>query len=260
MLKIASWNVNSLRVRLPQITDWITQNRPTVLALQETKLEDDKCPQEVFKELGYQVVLCGQKSYNGVMILSLEPLEDLLRQMPGSEDPQKRFIAATIFHNQHPLRIINLYVPNGQSVGSEKYYYKLNWLEQLEAFLQEEMQRHPNILLMGDFNIAPEPEDVYDPKKWEGRILFSLPERAHFKKMLALGLHDAFRLMPQEPNVFSWWDYRTFGFRRNHGLRIDHILITHPLVSHTTHCYIDKAVRGAIQPSDHAPVIIELSL
>lgn len=260
MLKIATWNVNSLRVRLPQVINWLNSHQPTLFALQETKCENCKFPENIFTELGYHVIFEGQKSYNGVAILSKETPGDILKQLPGSDDPQKRFIAITIDHNHHPIRLINLYIPNGEKVGSDKYTYKLNWLKTLEIFIAQEIKDHKNIIVVGDFNIAPEPQDVYDPTKWEGRVLFSEPERAHFKTLLSLGFKDAFRLKSQEPDMYSWWDYRTFGFRRNHGLRIDHILINDPLVKYLSNCYIDTPIRGAEQPSDHAPVIIDLSL
>lgn len=255
MLKIATWNVNSLRMRLTQIIDWLNHNQPAVLALQETKLEDDKFPEQLFQDMGYQVVFCGQQKYNGVAILSREPTYAILKQLPGSDDPQKRFIAAVYPYDNHRFRIINLYVPNGENIASEKYGYKLSWLEKLEVFLREEIRQYEKMVILGDFNIAPEPKDVYDPKKWEGRVLFSEPERAHFKKLLSIGFHDAFRLKQPGDNEFSWWDYRTFAFGRNQGLRIDHILITEPLVNDLQHCYIDKNLRGVEKPSDHAPVV-----
>lgn len=257
MLKIATWNVNSLRVRLPQVLNWLNQNQPDLFALQETKVEDENFPQSVFEEAGYHVTFTGQKAYNGVAIISRHPPQNILKDLPNVDNLQKRLIAATypVSANSYPLRFINLYIPNGQSVGSEKYIYKLLWLEQLEKFLEQEMNQHEHIVILGDFNIAPDPEDVYDPIKWEGRVLFSEPERAHFKRLISMGFCDAFRQIPQEPDTFSWWDYRTFAFRRNHGLRIDHILITPFLAKSLTHCYIDKKLRTEQPPSDHAPVI-----
>ena len=260
MLKIATWNVNSLRVRLPQLKDWLDQNQPTLFALQETKVDDEKFPQAAIEEMGYRVIFTGQKSYNGVAILSREPAESILTQLPDSDDVQKRFIAATYLiptpNGGYPLRLVNLYIPNGESVTSEKYQYKLQWLQHLEKFLAQETKQYQHIVVVGDFNIAPAPEDVYDPIKWKGRVLFSDPEREHFKRLISLGFSDAFRQKPQEPDSYSWWDYRTFAFRRNHGLRIDHILITPSLVNEMTNCYIDKNLRGNEQPSDHAPVVI----
>ena len=262
MLKIATWNVNSLRVRLPQVLDWIQKNQPTVLALQETKVEDDKFPEAAFTEIGYHVAFSGQKSYNGVATLSTLPAQAILKALPYFEDTQKRFLAATYpivtGDASDSIRVINLYIPNGESVGSEKYRYKLEWLAQLERFLQEEMQRHKQLIILGDFNIAPQPEDVYDPIKWAGRVLFSDPERTHFESLLSMGFYDAFRLFPQSADEFSWWDYRTFAFRRNHGLRIDHILITDALKAEAGRCYIDKKPRALDPPSDHAPVVIEI--
>jgi exodeoxyribonuclease III len=259
-MKIATWNVNSLRVRLPQILDWIKKNQPTVLALQETKVEDDKFPENAFTDIGYHVTFSGQKTYNGVAILSPLPPQDVLKKLPNYEDPQKRFLAATYpVSTTNHIRVINLYIPNGESVGSEKYHYKLDWLNQLEIFLREEVERYPQLVVLGDFNIAPQPEDVYDPIKWAGRVLFSDPERAHFARLLSIGFVDAFRAMPQEANEFSWWDYRTFAFRRNHGLRIDHILVSSALKTAISRCYIDKKPRAFEQPSDHTPVSVELT-
>jgi exodeoxyribonuclease-3 len=252
MLKIATWNINSLRVRLPQVLDWAKQNQPDLLALQETKLEDDKFPQAVFEDFGYHVVFAGQKTYNGVAILSRSEPHDVIKQLPRLlDDAQKRFIGATY----NDIRVVNLYIPNGESVGSEKYAYKMRWLEQLEKFLIEEIKRYEKLVILGDFNIAPEPRDVYDASKWEGHVLFSEPERAHFKKLLAIGFFDALRLHSQAEDIFSWWDYRTFAFPRNAGLRIDHILVTSPLAKQIAHCYIDIGPRAATQPSDHAPVV-----
>ncbi len=259
MLKIATWNVNSLRVRLPQVLRWLDENQPNLFALQETKVEDEKFPHTAFKESGYNVIFTGQKAYNGVAILSREPPQNVLKQLPLADADQKRFIAATYSisngNNPFDLRLVNLYVPNGEAVGSEKYIYKLQWLKQLEKFLQQEIKQHKYLVILGDFNIAPSSLDVYDPIKWEGRVLFSEPERMHFGQLISMGFFDALREISQEPNTFSWWDYRTFAFRRNHGLRIDHILITSHLAKYITNCYIDKELRGAQQPSDHAPVI-----
>lgn len=258
MLKIATWNVNSLRVRLPQVLDWIEQNQPDIFALQETKTEDEKFPQAVFEQVGYYAIFTGQKAYNGVAILSRNPPQDIVKQLPNTHDVQKRLIAATYpvaGNKNYHLRLINLYVPNGESVGSEKYSYKLNWLEVLEKFLQQEMKQYQHIAILGDFNIAPAAQDVYDPVKWEGKVLFSEPERTQFERLIAMGFYDAFRQMPQQPGSFSWWDYRTFAFRRNHGLRIDHILITAALTASMQTCYIDTMPRAHQQPSDHAPVI-----
>jgi exodeoxyribonuclease-3 len=260
MLKIATWNVNSIRVRLPQLLDWLNQHQPTLFALQETKVEDEKFPKSAIEDMGYHAIFTGQKSYNGVAILSREPAQEILTQLPNSDDIQKRFIAATYYiptlNGSCPLRFVNLYVPNGESVASEKFQYKLQWLEDLIKFLAEEQKQYQHIAILGDFNIAPAAEDVYDPVKWEGRVLCSEPERAHFNRLISLGFCDAFRQKPQEPNSFSWWDYRTFAFRRNHGLRIDHVLITPALANAMADCYIDKNPRGHEQPSDHTPVVV----
>lgn len=259
MLNLATWNVNSLRVRLPQVVAWLEKNQPTLLALQETKVEDDKFPRAALEAAGYHVIFSGQKAYNGVAILSQLPPENVLTQLPHGDDPQKRLIAATYPittpHGSETLFLVNAYVPNGERVDSEKYLYKLQWLEQLADFLKKSIAKGQHVALLGDFNIAPSDEDVYDPKQWEGKVLCSEPEREHFNQLLRMGLCDAFRQKPQAPCSFSWWDYRTFAFRRNHGLRIDHILITPMLANNLVSCYIDKDARAVNQPSDHAPVV-----
>jgi exodeoxyribonuclease-3 len=253
MLKIATWNVKSLNVRLPQVLDWLRDRQPDVLALQETKLTDPDFPTLDIANAGYQSVFAGQKTYNGVAILSRLPASDLVTDLPGLNDPQRRVLGATVDN----VRVLNLYVPNGQAVGSNKYAYKLAWLDKLAAWLPNELARHPRLIVLGDFNIAPEERDVRDPAAWTGQVLCSEAERAAFHRLLDLGLKDTFRLFPQEDQVFSWWDYRVAAFRRNLGLRIDHILASPALAAACTACGVDKAPRRLERPSDHAPVIAE---
>jgi len=254
-MRLATWNVNSLKVRLPQVLEWLRTHSPDALCLQETKTEDGNFPAAEIEAAGYAVLHAGQKTYNGVAILSRTPGADPRTAIPGFDDPQKRVLAATI----NGMRLINLYVPNGESVESDKYRYKLAWLAALKTWLGEELARHPRIAVVGDFNIAPEDRDVHDPKLWEGRVLFSEPERAAFRELLGLGLRDAFRLFDQPEKSFTWWDYRMNAFRRNMGLRIDHILLSQPLASDCTRCAIDRDARKAERPSDHAPVVAELA-
>lgn len=254
-MKIATWNVNSLNVRLPHVLDWLAAEQVDVLCLQETKQEDSKFPYAALKEAGYNAIHSGQKTYNGVAIISPHALEDVSMGIPGLNDEQKRVIVATV----QGIRIVCAYIPNGQSLDSDKYQYKLGWLEALHRYLQEELQRHPNLALLGDYNIAPADEDVHDPAAWVGQVLVSEPEREAFRGLVGLGLHDSFRLFEQEPGSFSWWDYRMAGFRRNLGLRIDHILVSQPLLAHCLRCWIDKAPRKLERPSDHTPVVLELS-
>ncbi|MBZ0072247.1 MAG: exodeoxyribonuclease III [Gammaproteobacteria bacterium] len=254
-MKIATWNVNSLRVRLPQVLQWLAGERPDLLALQETKLTDDLFPETDLLAAGYHAVFAGQKTYNGVAILSREPLTDIITDIPGLDDPQRRVLAATC----GDVRLIDLYVPNGESVDSEKYQYKLDWLDKLAAWLKTELQRHDKLVVVGDFNIAPEDADVHDPEAWRGHVLFSEPERAAFQRLIDLGLCDSFRRFDQPEKSFTWWDYRMNAFRRNLGLRIDHILASQPLCATCTACRIDKVPRGWERPSDHAPVIAEFA-
>jgi exodeoxyribonuclease-3 len=256
MLKIATWNVNSLRVRLPQVLDWLAAEQPDLLALQETKLVDADFPQVELAAAGYQAVYAGQPTYNGVALLSRQPATDVVTELPGLADPQRRLLGATV----GPLRALNLYVPNGQAVGSDKYAYKLAWLEQLATYTQAQLAVHPKLLLLGDFNIAPDDRDVHDPVAWTGQVLCSAPERAALQHLLGLGLADAFRLFAQEPAAFSWWDYRAAAFRRNLGLRIDLILVSPTLAPACTACWIDRVARGQPRPSDHAPVVAEFAL
>jgi len=251
MLSIATWNVNSLRVRLPQVLDWLAAHQPDVLALQETKLNDPEFPVEALAMAGYQVVYAGQKTYNGVAILAREPLQEVVTDLPGLDDSQRRVLAATVGE----VRVLNLYVPNGQAVGSDKYRYKLDWLDHLHGFLGEELQRHPQLVVLGDFNIAPEDRDVHDPTLWAGKVLCSEPERAAFRRLLETGLVDTFRQFEQPAETFSWWDYRAAGFRRNRGLRIDHILASQGLAARCRSCTVDRAPRKLERPSDHAPVV-----
>ena len=253
-MRLATWNVNSLKVRLPQVLDWLAENPVEVLCLQETKQQDADFPQAELEAAGYHSVFSGQKTYNGVAILSKEPGSDVQAGIPGFADEQKRVIAATF----GDIRVVDVYIPNGQSVDSEKYHYKLGWLDALTGWLQEEIKKYPRLVLLGDYNIAPEDRDVHDPKAWQGNVLVSEPERERFRNLLQLGLHDSFRLFEQEEKSFSWWDYRMMGFRRNNGLRIDHILISEPLVKSCKSCVIDKAPRKLERPSDHTPVVVEL--
>lgn len=253
-MRLATWNVNSLKVRLPQVLDWLAANPVDVLCLQETKQQDEDFPQAELEAAGYRSVYSGQKTYNGVAILSRVPVSDVQMGIPGFADEQKRVIAATC----GGIRIVNVYIPNGQSIDSDKYQYKLGWLAALHDWLQQELVRHPKLALLGDYNIAPEDRDVHDPKAWEGNVLVSEPEREQFRRLVALGLRDSFRLFEQEEKSFSWWDYRMMGFRRNHGLRIDHILISEPLVAQCKSCVIDKAPRKLERPSDHTPVVVEI--
>ncbi len=255
-LKIATWNVNSLKVRLPQVLDWLGEQQPDVMALQETKLTDADFPTLDFANSGYQAVFTGQKTYNGVAILSRLSADDIVTDLPGMNDPQRRVLAATV----GGVRVINLYVPNGQAVGFDKYAYKLAWLEALTGWLRDELARHSLLIVLGDLNIAPENRDVHDPAAWAGQVLCSAAERAAFQRLLALGLTDAFRQFSQPDDSFSWWDYRAAAFRRNLGLRIDHILISPALATVCTACQVDRTPRHWERPSDHAPVIAEFSL
>lgn len=255
-MKIASWNVNSLKVRLEQVLTWLDHQRPDVLGLQETKLTDDKFPSEAFAELGYHVAFSGQPTYNGVAMIANAALVDPVVEIPNFEDVQKRVIAATI----DGVRVLNLYVVNGQEVGSEKFDYKLRWLEAVHAWVADELTRHDKLVVMGDFNIAPDDRDVYDPKAWHEKILCSTPERNAFKGLLDLGLHDSFRLFDQAEGIYSWWDYRAAMFRRGLGLRIDLVLCSDALKETCTTSYVDKEPRKLERPSDHAPAVAEFSL
>jgi len=255
-MKLATWNVNSLKVRLPQVVDWTGKHRPDVLCLQETKLQNDQFPAVEIRAAGYEPLANGQKTYNGVCIVSLGPPSETITEIPGLEDPQKRVLAATI----GGIRIINAYVPNGESVESDKYQYKLKWLAAFSGWLKAELAQHPRLAVLGDFNVAPEDRDVYDPKAWEGQVLFSAPERDALKSLLAVGFKDAFRLFEQPERSFTWWDYRMNAFRRKMGMRIDHILLSEELAKACAACTIDVEPRRNERPSDHAPVIAELNL
>ncbi|MDQ7990032.1 MAG: exodeoxyribonuclease III [Candidatus Dactylopiibacterium sp.] len=252
-MKIATWNVNSLKVRLPHLLDWLAAEAPDVVCLQELKCEDRVFPHAELAAAGYHAVCNGQKTYNGVAILSRHEITAVHRDLPAFADDQKRVIAATV----GGVRIVCAYFVNGQAVGSDKYAYKLAWLEALTAWLADELSRHPRLVLAGDFNIAPEDADVH--ADWKEAILVSPPERAAFRALLGLGLADAFRLFAQPEKIYTWWDYRMMAFRRNFGLRIDHLLLSAPLAPQATRCWVDKAPRKLERPSDHAPVLVELT-
>jgi exodeoxyribonuclease-3 len=254
-MRLATWNVNSLKVRLPHLTDWLAQARPDVVCLQELKCEDGKFPRAELEAAGYQAAISGQKTYNGVAILSRAPLLGVDMGIPGFEDAQKRVIAATAGE----LRVICVYCPNGQAVGSEKYAYKLRWFAALRDYVAAELKRHPRLAVAGDFNVAPEDRDVHDPKAWEGQVHVSEPERSAWRALLAVGLKDAFRLFEQPERIYSWWDYRMMAFRRNAGLRIDQILVSPELAGRCAACSVDKAPRKLERPSDHAPVVADFS-
>lgn len=251
MLTVATWNVNSLRVRLAQVLDWLEVHQPDVLALQETKLTDPEFPGEALAMAGYQAVFAGQKTYNGVAILARETPTQVVTDIPGLEDPQRRVLGASVAG----LRILNLYVPNGQAVDSDKYHYKLDWLSHLQGFVEDTLARYPDLVVLGDFNIAPEDRDVHDPQAWAGKVLCSEPERTALKTLLGKGLVDTFRRFEQPADTFSWWDYRAAGFRRNRGLRIDLILASKNLAGRCRSCQVDKEPRKLERPSDHAPVV-----
>jgi len=253
-MKLATWNVNSLKVRLPQVLQWLESSPVDVLCLQETKLTDDKFPVAEIEAAGYQVVFTGQKTYNGVAILSRHPITEVVKNNPLFPDEQQRIISATI----EGMRIVCAYVPNGQAVGSDKYDYKLRWLEAFIQWLEAELQQFPSLAVLGDYNIAPADADVHDPAAWQDQVLVSAPERAAFERLCAMPLADAFRLFPQAEKLYSWWDYRQMAFRRNRGLRIDHILLSSALAQRCSACEIDKLPRKWEQPSDHTPVIATL--
>ena len=255
-MKLATWTVNSLKVRLPQVLEWAGRHRPDVLCLQETKLQNEQFPAADLRAAGYESFANGQKTYNGVAIVSLGPPSETIMEIPGLEDPQKRVLAATV----GDIRVINAYVPNGESTDSDKYQYKLRWLAAFREWLKTELAQHPRLAVLGDYNIAPEDRDVHDPAAWEGKVLFSKPERDAFNALLAAGLKDAFRLFDQPEKSFTWWDYRMNAFRRKLGMRIDHILLSEELAKACTACTIDVEPRRNERPSDHAPVIAELQI
>ena len=254
-MKIATWNVNSMNVRQSHVFEWLQTHEPDVLVLQEIKQLTEKFPSSALQEIGYYSIASGQKTYNGVAVISKTEPIGTLTDFPDLDDPQRRILAATV----DGVRVIDLYVPNGSEVGSEKYQYKLNWLASLRSFLETEMQQYENLVVLGDFNIAPADEDVYDPVKWGDAILCSPLERQALGKLLDLGLTDVFRKFDQPEKSFSWWDYRAAGFRRNAGLRIDLILASTSMAARCTASYVDKEPRAWERPSDHAPVIAEFS-
>ncbi|MFZ2391793.1 MAG: exodeoxyribonuclease III [Rhodoferax sp.] len=254
-MKLATWNINSLTVRLPQVLDWLQANPVDVLALQELKMSDDKFPHAAFAEAGYQSVCFGQKTYNGVALLSKTPATDIVRNIPGFSDDMARVVSA----NFDPgIRVVGAYFPNGQEPGSDKFDYKLAWIKGLRDWLRTELVAHPHLVLMGDFNITFDDADVWDPEGMRDQIHCTDEERYELNALVALGLHDAHRLFAQPAKSYSWWDYRDFGFRRNHGLRIDHILVSGALKPRVSACWIDKTPRKNERPSDHAPVVVEL--
>ena len=254
-MKIASWNVNSLKVRLPQLLAWLADQQPDVVCLQETKLQDQDFPSQEIAALGYQAVFSGQKTYNGVALLTRETPTDIVVGNPLYPDEQKRLLALTV----SGISVVCAYVPNGQAVGSDKYAYKLEWLDALAKWISEKLDTNPQLILAGDFNIAPDDRDVYDPTAWAGQILCSEPERAALQRLLNLGLTDSFRLFAQADKSFSWWDYRMLAFEKNRGLRIDHILLSRPLADRCRAAAISREVRKLERPSDHAPVTVELA-
>jgi len=255
-MRIASWNVNSLKVRLPQVLDWLEKHQPDALCLQELKLEDANFPVAALQAAGYSAAFSGQKTYNGVAILSRTAAARVDRGIAGFDDPQRRVISADV----DGVRLVCAYVPNGQSVDSDKYRYKLNWLAAFSAWLEQELAQHARLAVLGDYNIAPEDRDVYDPKAWEGQVLVSPPERDAFRRLIGLGFTDSFRLFEQPEKSYSWWDYRMNGFKRNLGLRIDHILLSPVLAASCSSCSIDLEPRRNERPSDHAPVVAEIAV
>jgi exodeoxyribonuclease III len=253
-VKLAAWNVNSLKVRLPHLLEWLAREAPDVVCLQETKLEDAKFPAAEIEQAGYRAAWSGQKTYNGVALLARNPPQQIETGIADFADEQKRVLTATV----DGVRVVCAYVPNGQSVDSDKYRYKLDWLKAFTGWLEAELRRHPRLAVLGDFNIAPDERDVHDPKAWEGQVLFSAPERKAFAALLALGFRDSFRLFDQPEKSFSWWDYRMNAFRRKMGLRIDHILLSPQLAEKCKSSRIDVDMRKLERPSDHAPVIAEI--
>ena len=253
-MKLATWNINSLTVRLPQVLDWLQANPVDVLALQELKMTDDKFPAEAFTQAGYCAQWFGQKTYNGVALLSKSPAEQVVKNIPGFDDDMSRVITATV----DGVRVIGAYFPNGQAPGTDKFEYKMEWLKGLRAWVKAELATHPKLVLMGDYNITFDDADVWDPEGMRDQIHCTEEERYHLRALIALGLHDSYRLFEQPTKSYSWWDYRDFGFRRNRGLRIDHILVSNSLKPLVTSCVIDKLPRQNERPSDHAPVVVEI--
>ncbi|MDH4479545.1 MAG: exodeoxyribonuclease III [Rhodoferax sp.] len=255
-MKFATWNVNSLTVRLPQVLAWLQSNPVDVLVLQETKTTDDKFPADAFSALGYQAQWFGQKTYNGVALLSRASATDVIKNIPDFADDMARVICATV----GSTRVIGAYFPNGQAPGSDKFEYKMEWLKSLRAWVKKELELHPQLVLMGDYNITFDDSDVWDPEGLRDQIHCTEEERYHLRALIALGLHDSYRLFEQAPKAYSWWDYRDFAFRRNRGLRIDHILISNALKPLARACHIDLAPRKNERPSDHAPVVLEIEI
>lgn len=257
-MKLVSWNVNSLKVRLSQLLGWLEKHSPDAVCLQETKIEDAKFPFQEIESSGYHCVWSGQKTYNGVAILSRSSLVDVVKGIPGFSDDQKRIIAATLGSTREAVRLVCAYVPNGQAIDSEKYRYKLDWLAAFRDWLDEQLRQFPRLAVLGDYNIAPSDEDVHDPRAWEGQVLCSPREREAFRSLLALGLQDGFRILSPAETSFTWWDYRMNAFKRGWGLRIDHILLAPELAMRCRRCVVDLELRRLERPSDHAPVIVEL--
>jgi exodeoxyribonuclease-3 len=257
-VKIATWNVNSLTARLQHVLDWLAANPVDVLCLQELKMTDDKFPVDALQSAGYHTAFFGQKTYNGVAILSRSPARDVVKNIVGFEDEQSRVIAATVDGPSGALRLVNGYFVNGQEPGSEKFAYKMKWLGGLQNYVRSEMAAHPQLVLLGDFNVAPEDRDSYDPEGLRETIHHTSEEREHFRQLLALGLTDSFRMFEQPPKSYSWWDYRMLGYQKNRGLRIDHVLVSDALKPHVKSCVIDRVPRKWEKPSDHAPVVLEI--
>ena len=251
MFKIATWNVNSLKVRLPQVLEWLAAYQPDVLALQEIKIPNELFPSMEFEAIGYNTAYSGQKTYNGVAVISKDKPVDIVTDFPAFDDPQRRVLATTI----GDVRVINVYVPNGQSLDSDKYQYKLTWFARLNRYVEEQLKSYKKLIVLGDFNIAPSDLDIYDPKAWEGHVLVSDKERAALQGLLNLGLSDAHRLLDKKTPGYSWWDYRMAGFRRNLGIRLDLLLISDVLAETLQYCEVDKEPRKAERPSDHTPVV-----
>jgi exodeoxyribonuclease-3 len=253
-MKLATWNVNSLTVRLPQVLDWLQTNPVDVLALQELKMTDDKFPAQAFAEAGYNAQWFGQKTYNGVALLTRPASTNVVKNIPGFDDDMARVITATV----NDTRVIGAYFPNGQAPGTDKFEYKMQWLKGLRSWVQRELTEHPKLVLMGDYNITFDDLDIWDPEGMRDQIHCTDEERYHLRALISLGLHDSFRLFEQPEKSYSWWDYRDFGFRRNRGMRIDHILISTALKPSATSCQIDKTPRKNERPSDHTPVVLTL--
>ncbi len=257
-MKIATWNVNSLTARLAHVLAWLAANPVDVLCLQELKMTDDKFPLDALREVGYEAAVFGQKTYNGVALLSRTPVADVVKNIVGLDDEHARVIAGTVDGPAGPIRVVNGYFVNGQAPDSDKFVYKMKWLDGLQASLRAELAAHPRLVLLGDFNITPEDQDSYDPVGLKDTIHHTVQERAHFQALLALGLTDSFRMFEQPPKSYSWWDYRMLGYQKNRGLRIDHILVSEALKPLVRSCVIDRVPRKWEKPSDHAPVVAEI--